>query len=307
MRFINFHSEEKWTSMFEIFRKNFGPLDEKKLIFYRYFLRSFGVEKFFGLKNLEKIDHRWMHKKFYILIFVLSLHIRLMIELQSIIVCQHFISMHFIMFIDVESTGQHLTRNEMPCFAACLVDEETMRLVDEFIVYIKPQDSKDFQWEQRTLDEFWDKPENKQVKADMLKNVEASGIEPKEAMKKFVDWVNHIPMEIRKNTTIWTDTAGYDVAWMNRYLSEAGYSSVNYLLVDDYQSTRDSNSFYRGIANILPGNGDKSIEAAFKKLGIDYANFEKHVPFPHDHNPLNDVKNASFKLGFVLKVLKSKQ
>jgi DNA polymerase III epsilon subunit-like protein len=199
--------------------------------------------------------------------------------------------------VDIETKGQHQTKNDMLCFAACIGNSLTGEIEDEFIVYLKHRGAPSENWEKLCLDEFWDQPSNKQVKATMLKKIEDEGVEPNLAMRAFWEWINRRPQGDIDSLIVVTDTAGFDIGFLNHYLSEADVPSMNYIVGNVYKPTRDSSSFHMGVGRQLPSTGLwGSDKAACKALNIDPEVFKSENPFSHDHNPLNDAKSICWEI-----------
>jgi len=195
--------------------------------------------------------------------------------------------------IDVETTGQHQTKNEMICFAACIGNPRTGEIEDTFEGYILPRDKNDYVWEEKCKIEFWDKPENVEMKNKMLERVKKEGYSARHVMNNFGDWINNRQEVELDALVIITDTAGFDVGFMNHYLSDANLPSLNYIIGGKYRPTRDSSSFHMGVGMKLPIDGLWGAEkAALKRLEPDKDPVEtlNKNPIPHDHDPLNDVK-----------------
>lgn len=204
--------------------------------------------------------------------------------------------------VDIESKGQHQTLNDMLCFGACIGNSLTGEIEDEFEVYIRHRYGADHGWEQRCLDEFWNKEENKKVKDEMLRRIETEGLYANDAMKKFYDWINNRSPEYLKSLVIITDTAGFDIGFMNHYLSNANLPSMSYIIGNSYKPPRDSSSFHMGVGLQLPVDGLWEAEkAATKKLGIS---LDKN-PYSHDHNPKNDAKSLCWEIMQIHKAILS--
>lgn len=199
------------------------------------------------------------------------------------------------LIIDIETMGQDQLENGMLCVGACIGDPEINKIIDEFEVYIKLEPDKT--WEQRCLDEFWNK--NLKIKEAILSKIESEGLPANEAMKKFYDWIHN--RDYVKNIIIMTDTSGFDIGFLNNYLSKAKLPSVNYLL-GEYRPTRDSSSFHMGVAKKLPCDGLWGAEsAAAEKLGISLGD----NPYIADHTPKNDAKSICWEILQIHRAIKN--
>lgn len=209
------------------------------------------------------------------------------------------LQMNYGLIIDVETTGRDLLKNDMICFAAVIIDFNTGKFHDEFKVFLKPKSGK-LNWEKRCVDEFWEKKENKENTKITLLNFEKYGVSIEFGMKQFFDWINiKQPKEVLNNLMIYTDTAGFDISWVNRYLSEADLGTdCCYIIQDQYRPTRDCTSYNFGIARHLPSNGLWGSEKqAAKILNFENPeNFKEQSPFKHDHDPLNDARYIAYSI-----------
>lgn len=211
---------------------------------------------------------------------------------------------NYICFIDVETTGRDLLKHDMVCFAAVIMDIKTGNFIDEFKVYLKPK-SGTLNWEKRCQEEFWNAPKNIENTKQTLINFEKYAVPIEVGMEQFFKWINlrhwinNDPENRKKlldNMIICTDTAGYDIAWINRYLSEANLETdCCYIIQDEYKPTRDTNSFYFGIAKSFPEDGlYKCEKKALSCFGLSHERFDLLNPYKHDHDPINDAKHMAW-------------
>jgi DNA polymerase III epsilon subunit-like protein len=204
--------------------------------------------------------------------------------------------MYRYLVVDIETKGQHQTKNDMLCFGACIANSLTKEIEVEFQIYLKPKISNDDGWEQRCLDEFWNKPENIETKNNMLQTITEHGVEPSKAMHMFYNWINNRSKEEKDSMIVVTDTSGYDIGFLNHYLSEANLPSMNYIIGNEYRPSRDSSSFHMGIANQLPSQGLWGAEqAALKKLGHSPELLKKN-PYKASHVPVEDAKSIAWEV-----------
>lgn len=193
------------------------------------------------------------------------------------------IIMKFFLAIDVETSGQCLKRNFMPCLGAALIEVSSCTEKSRFLTYI--QQPEDSEWEQRALDEFWLKPENIAHHHEILKILKSSETPTREAaMAAFLSWVRSVCDQYgAENITCISDTAGFDYSWLSRYLPDG--LSPNYLF-GSYQPWRDVSSFHMGIAHTTPSMSLWGAEErAFKALGVPTPTLD----VVHDHRPDNDA------------------
>lgn len=210
--------------------------------------------------------------------------------------------------VDVETSGPNLVKHFMPEFAGELITIGEQEPRESF--YRALQQPNNTGWSSETLKSFWEKPD-----ADGVKPITAFDERRKTnkihdcytAMDEFVDWVREMDAAVSAKggrLLIVTDTAGFDVAWIDTYLSR--YSSKATSLGDilgRYQPTRDISSFMLGVSGaIQTGN---SVEAAIQALGLSSeANWG--AKFAHNHDPASDAKHIAATASFILSNCKTK-
>lgn len=189
----------------------------------------------------------------------------------------------YFLAVDVETTGRCIQENHLAAVGAALVDASVAppKVVDEFLVYLKmPKEKK---WEQRCLDEFWLKPENKQVYETTKAEIEDENCPTvKKGMDAFQSWV--LRATAGRDVLLVSDTAGFDFGWIDAHLS--GTSSL--YLLGTYKPTRDMSSWCVGVSGVSPFDAVwDSKKLACKQLKMEPPVFPEHL---HDHNPSNDAK-----------------
>lgn len=191
--------------------------------------------------------------------------------------------------IDVEAKGSNIVRNNMLCFGAAIGDAATGEVTDEFLVFLRQE--RDDDWEPRCLTEFWDRPNMVATKELILARCAAEGVESAEAMHRFRAWVLDRPAAHLADMIVVTDTAGFDVGFLNYHLGRADPAlgmpaSMDYLF-GGYRPIRDVSSFHMGVARQTPDRGLWGAEAAAAKaLGVVIP----PNPYTADHLPNNDAK-----------------
>lgn len=201
--------------------------------------------------------------------------------------------------VDIEASGQHQTKNEMMAIGACIGDSKTGEIIDEFQVFLKPHDQDDIHWEQRSLDEFWDK--HPDIKKEVLNKISSVGLSPNEAMIQFHNWINDKPPDVLKDMIIMTDTAGFDIGFLNYYLSFADMPSMNYIIGGKYRPIRDASSFHMGVGMQLPCDGLWDAEsAALKRLNATLPD----NPYTFSHLPVDDAKCICWQIMQIHKLIK---
>lgn len=188
--------------------------------------------------------------------------------------------------IDVETTGQFLTKNAMIEFSCSVMDKESKE-IDNFTAYLDIP--KERGWEKRCVDEFWSIQEEKLN--FIMKNIK----DHKNEMNRFVDWLDKIDLKYGNDLVILSDNGGYDYAWINTYISNyTDRPSIYYRLKEInkqtnekeycYRRTWDTNSVYHGGLVLLRPN--EHIEWNLEdEIGI------QNKEWKNDHNSLNDARN----------------
>lgn len=210
----------------------------------------------------------------------------------------------YIMVIDIETSGPHLTRNDMLCFGACIArftlnpdGDMTMYILDKLEVYIKPLE-QDIRWDKIRLKEFWDKTPN--IKNNVLENISTYGVDAKTAMITLCDWIHKQPQYIKNKLIIYTDTNGFDIGFLDYYLSTYDMPTMHTLIDGTYRPIRDASSYHMGVAHSMDLWGAE--EKACKKLNIKYDN-----PYKDDsHNPLTDAEAICYDIFLIYRQIKLK-
>jgi hypothetical protein len=197
------------------------------------------------------------------------------------------------LIVDIETSGQSQTKNDLMAIGACIGNQKTGEIIDEFQVFLKPI-TGEIRWEKRCLEEFWDK--HIDIKNEILNNIDTIGMSPNGAMAKFHNWVNNHSEDI----IIMTDTAGYDIGFINHYLSLYDLPSMNYIIGGKYKPIRDLSSFHMGVGRVLPMNGLWGAEAAaLKALGAELVD----NPYKASHMPVEDAKSICWEAMQIGKLL----
>ena len=217
--------------------------------------------------------------------------------------------MYRYLIIDIETSGQYVSRNEIMAIGACIGNSKTGVIENEFQIFLKPRDGLEFVWEQQCLDEFWDRADMKKTKDYILKQVESNGFAANIAMNSLFGWIRSLDEETKKTLIIMTDTAGYDIGFLNYYLSNAGLPSMFYIIDDQYRPIRDSSSFHMGVGLQLPEAGLWGAEeAAMKQIGDSDAIKEmKNNPYSMSHLPMDDAKYIFWQIFCIAKMIRKKQ
>jgi hypothetical protein len=212
-------------------------------------------------------------------------------------------------FLDIETTGENVVKNKLIAFAVAIINSETGEIEDSLEVFVKPPAGEDYVWEQRCLDEFWHRNDEMRATKDaLLAKVASEGVSPQEAMATLVRWINeNRTPEFLKSLILMSDTAGYDVGWINYLLGLYGFKSLNYIVGDSYKPIFDSTSFNRGVGRKLPSDGYWGAEsAAFAALKASEEVMNDN-PYKADHFPLNDAKSLCYETFKIHRLIKQRR
>lgn len=184
--------------------------------------------------------------------------------------------------LDVETTGQHLSKNAMIAMAFSILDSDA-KIVDEFkaCMFI-PQGTC---WEERCKREFW------MHHFELLDRISQEAILPIDAMNYFVIWLDDMDIKYGKNLILLTDNPQFDVAWVNLYLSLFTTRMNLYYRYDsftkNYEFRRiwDTDSAMHG--GLLVRNG------SVVEWGVEDALGVQNPFWKNDHDVMNDARNVA--------------
>lgn len=180
--------------------------------------------------------------------------------------------------IDIETTGQHYTKNAIIEIGATVMDSE--RELSTFHGFLT-MDGRAF--EKRCYDEFWSQH------LDKIAEIQEKASHPTTTMENFCNWFDCMCLAY-PNLVVLSDFAEYDLGWLNYYISN--YTSRPCLY---YHTTTDGYSF------TLPIDTHSAYQAALAILqpGSDHKwNLEKALEiqnnqFSNNHNSLEDACNIA--------------
>lgn len=187
----------------------------------------------------------------------------------------------FYLGVDVETTGQYLSINAIVALGAVVMDEQFNEL-ETFVGYFKiPEEHV---WEKRCVDEFWSK---NQLMLDKFKK-NAANLDL--VMKSFAEWLSLLDTKFKDNLVVVSDNVGFDIAWINQYLSLYTYRPSLYYRWCDvqkkyvYRRIWDTDSVMHGALLATTG---KVIE-----WNVESALEVQNDRWKNDHDPLNDARNV---------------
>ena len=212
-----------------------------------------------------------------------------------------------LLVLDIETSGPHMLYNFIVSIGACVVDIKTEQVLVEhdFEIYLKQPADRCF--DKQCFDEFWNKPFKHGEKMTRLEKSNERGTEigmlmPHDAMYMFAHYVSRVFKTFKhEEVHIITDTAGFDIGWLNYYLNM--YFPRNRLFTSletasgHYIAPRDMTSYNLGLlqrplnANVT----DKDLQYVADKKFSKYQKKQRH-----NHNPLVDAKCIGMRAAFVL-------
>lgn len=215
-----------------------------------------------------------------------------------------------IIAIDIEGSGPNLVQHFMLEFAASLIKIGADKPTDTY--YVSLEAPPNTTWSVETLADFWAKPDKKTGVAPIYalneRRAKNPKVKPEVAMDQFVDWIRARNAEIEARggrLIIVSDTAGYDVKWIDYYLSHYSTKAVELAQVlGTYRPTRDISSFMIGIAGVMQDGG--SFDAAIDALGLD-AKDDWGASFAHSHDPASDAQHIAARASYIVTMCQGKQ
>lgn len=190
--------------------------------------------------------------------------------------------------IDIETSGPSTVIHDLLAYGAVVMRISDKEIMSRLKVYIKPRGGA-IRWDPST-EKFWN--ENMKVKTEMLEGIEREGKTRHEAAKVLFEWVSAFGDDINKKNTVISDTAVFDLEFMNLLLTESGYPAMNYIF-GEYRPSFCTTSYHRGVGGMLYSDGPWGAEkAACKTLALP--DLEKQCPFPSDHDPINDASSIAW-------------
>lgn len=189
----------------------------------------------------------------------------------------------YVLTYDVESTGRSLKHHFMPDIGLSVVNVPEERVVATFQSYVAQPEGRG--WEPRCLEEFWLQEKNKQIYEQLLAGIKTAP-PPEKVVLALVQFVReHAP---KNRTTVVSDTAGYDHAWLDLLLADHPEQlSTQYLLDGSYRTPRDLNSMMLGASRYPTLLHLQSIKGLTKDvIGVVWPN---NPLFKHSHRAVSDA------------------
>lgn len=214
---------------------------------------------------------------------------------------------HIVAF-DCELSGPMLSLHGMVNLGAVLIDGQTGKTVKTFGAVINLPEGRE--WDQETVDRFWNaSPELRQTRMTVL---EQQGKELKDAMDEFVEFLNGCFVVSFGNLSLVANRLDVDAAWVDLYLSLAGYLPLRLIFRDRKDAKQverlvDTNSFHQGVCR-MTHRSVKEFESSGSNFHCGVAAL-KHLRVKErartriSHNPSDDAENIGQTHYLVLKAL----
>ena len=194
--------------------------------------------------------------------------------------------------VDVESRGNNPRVHGLVSASFCVIDLSNGQIDDELTVYFKEGHC---QWEQRCLDEFWNKHVG--LLATAKKNQVEKGVSNDVGVVQIIKWFEAVNKKYSGDVQLWFD-GGLDEFHLNAYLQEFGPNdalTLNFVFDGSYRNIVNSTSFHKGIAEQYLNNWGAE-EEAVNALGYKGKTILAQNPYPHDHDSANDVKHIAWEI-----------
>jgi hypothetical protein len=197
--------------------------------------------------------------------------------------------MKYFFAVDVETTGQFLTKNAMIAIGCSIMNEKGEEL-DKFLGFLKIPENRT--WEERCVNEFWSKEQ------ETLDFIKKQWEDPKIVMNEFATWLDRMDLKYGEDLVFLSNNVGYDCAWVDQYLSEFTtrrniyYRLVSYAGFDkegngtprkySFRRVWCTNSMFHGV--LLERTG------IFEEWNLEKKSECENEVWKNDHNPLNDAR-----------------
>lgn len=220
--------------------------------------------------------------------------------------------MYYLAF-DIETTGRSCTQHRMIAIGACLVDTDTVKVVEPrdehtFRALLPVPDVGSSHWEQRCYDEFWNDVReecgNRTPLALLAALAEQHGtMQVREAMAAFWQWATRMCAKFPDQVQLVTDTVGYDAGWLNYYLAahldtENRHHALEYV-TGEYRALRCTTSHYIGGAGRpLHARSSGAKRQLLQRIGGD--DFPRRINDSlHNHDPASDAESIALEAAWV--------
>lgn len=242
----------------------------------------------------------------------------------------------YVIFVDIETTGPWIGKNEMIEFAAVLVNVNTGQICKTFYTALGHRSTDGLCFDADCLRYHFLKTSeidgktylehtNKRLKSFSSKNPDATETSEMRLFHKFMLECYNMAGKSPNNIRIFSDTDGYDFAWLDYYLSKTNVAPSLQLIFKTYHPPRCISSIYVGMAlhrksltkNDHHHHHHMSItddlfmdsDDALKILGF-VRNGQLDFPtsfngISHDHDPLNDASFIALSFVHVLATIQN--
>ncbi len=173
----------------------------------------------------------------------------------------------FLITFDAETTGPRILEHAMTELGICVFNSLTSEVIDTFSVHIQKPEGRD--WDAKCLSDFWNnrmwesmkegkEKEKKKEEFEVLdkkrKRIDENhGEAPNEAMKRVVAFIDKIWKENAKGDRLRikfaSDTASFDVTWVNYYLDKyANHNPLHVFFDGEFSDVLCTSSFAQGLS-----------------------------------------------------------
>lgn len=212
-----------------------------------------------------------------------------------------------VMAVDVETSGDFL---EVPkdsdmepswliSIGAVVVCVKTDKVVSSARFSLRPEDGQGF--EPKCWDQFWNKEDppgsGERPLAKLLQKFEAEALPPKEAMQKFVDWLDE-QERAYPTIVVWGDCLAFDYGiWLSAYIQRhLGGRSMLFNRRDKWRPIRCTESYARALTH-WTGGPSAEMWAKLGKMIPDLPSEDIHCHLP-DKDAEYIAKNAAAMLRY---------
>lgn len=191
----------------------------------------------------------------------------------------------FVLSWDIEKSGPRTDKHSMLAIGGVVVRVHDNKLMDSIRIFMKMEKGHGFSDVCRK--EYWYDWDRFPMNQEILELVEEKGVEPKEGIQQFADWLDQQERTYSESgLALATDNPASDARWVSHYFQK--YLDRNPMIhpygdETKYRRLHHSNAFGRALS-LDDGSGGQWCERLRAK-GIQVPPDDLH-----DHDPLNDAK-----------------